>query len=160
MFWFWISRIATGKILGNLLWNKLHILDISPGMISHIVKLQRGSGEIYRSIIQLLIPFQTLRKFQNINKFLFHVRRRMTREVKLHLYVRQDFEFLNSMIEEEILSIVSQPPELEITGNIASNWWLIQMPDNSDKTKIKELLNNIPFRYDTMSYAFTVNTGS
>ena len=46
----------------------------------------------------------------------------MTREVKLHLYVRQEYEFLNSMIKEEILSIVSQPPELEITGNIASNW--------------------------------------
>ena len=83
----------------------------------------------------------------------------MTREVKLHLYVRQEYEFLNSMIKEEILSIVSQPPELEITGNIASNWWLIQMPDDSDKNQIKQLLNNTPFRYDTMSFAFTINTG-
>ena len=83
----------------------------------------------------------------------------MTREVKLHLYVRQEYEFLNSMIKEEILSIVSQPPELEITGNIASNWWLIQMPDDSDKNQIKQLLNNTPFRYDTMSFAFTINAG-
>ena len=64
------------------------------------------------------------------------------------------------MIKEEINTIVSQPPELEITGNIASNWWLIQMPDNSDKNTIKQLLSNTPFRYDTMSYAFTINSGS
>ena len=83
----------------------------------------------------------------------------MTKEVKLHLYVGKEYEFLNSMIEQETLSIISQPPELEITGNIASNWWLIQMPDNSDINSIKELLQNTPFRYDTMSYAFTINAG-
>ena len=84
----------------------------------------------------------------------------MTKEIKLHLYVGREFEVLNSLIKEEINSIVSQPPELEITGNIASNWWLIQMPDNSDKNAIQQLLNNTPFRYDTMSYAFTINSGS
>lgn len=83
----------------------------------------------------------------------------MTKEVKLHLYVGKEYEFLNSMIEQETLSIISQPPELEIAGNIASNWWLIQMPDNSDVNSIKKLLQNIPFRYDTMSYAFTINAG-
>ena len=84
----------------------------------------------------------------------------MTKEIKLHLYVGREFEVLNSLIKGEMDSIVSQPPELEITGNIASNWWLIQMPDNSDKNTIKQLLSNTPFRYDTMSYAFTLNSGS
>ena len=83
----------------------------------------------------------------------------MTKDVKLHLYVGREYEFLSSMIKKETLSIVSQPPELEITGNIASNWWLIQMPDKSDKNQIKELLDITPFRYDTMSYAFTINSG-
>ena len=84
----------------------------------------------------------------------------MTKEIKLHLYVGREYEVLNSLIREEINSIVNQPPELEITGNIASNWWLIQMPDNSDKNTIKQLLSNTPFRYDTMSYAFTINSGN
>ena len=84
----------------------------------------------------------------------------MTKEIKLHLYVGREFEVLDSLIKKEINSIVNQPPELEITGNIASNWWLIQMPDNSDKNTIKQLLSNTPFRYDTMSYAFTRNSGS
>ena len=84
----------------------------------------------------------------------------MTKEIKLHLYVGRDYEALNSLIKEEINSIVNQPPELEITGNIASNWWLIQMPDNSDENTIKKILSNTPFRYDTMSYAFTINSGN
>lgn len=83
----------------------------------------------------------------------------MSSEVKLHLYVDQDFQFLNSMLEEEILSVERQPSRLEITGNIASNWWLIQMPDNSTKGAIQGLLNETPFRYDTMAFAFTIKPG-
>ena len=63
------------------------------------------------------------------------------------------------MLKEEILSVESQPSRLEITGNIASNWWLIQMPDNYSKELIQGLLQETPLRYDTMAFAFTIKPG-
>ena len=83
----------------------------------------------------------------------------MNSEVKLHLYVEQEFQFLKLMLEEEILSVESQPSRLEITGNIASNWWLIQMPNNYTKDSIQRLLTGTPLRYDTMAFAFTIKPG-
>ena len=63
------------------------------------------------------------------------------------------------MIAEEINYLLSKPSTLESSGNIASNYWLIQMPNNLSKNGIRNLLNDTPLRYDSMSFAFTINTG-
>ena len=64
------------------------------------------------------------------------------------------------MLEEENLSILRRPWNMETVGVTTNNYWLIQVAKGeTTQDEIRKALNSLYLRYDTMAFAFVRRPG-
>ena len=79
---------------------------------------------------------------------------KLSNEITMNLYVSQNFLPLHQLLQDEIR--LKQSVQSGQNNSSSSHTWMIQMPNNSSKKDMIEILDDLHLRYDTRSFCFTL----
>ena len=77
----------------------------------------------------------------------------------LHIYLLENVQHLNELLKDEMELVLAQPNTLALVGSTPKSHFLIQVPNNADKSTIMKWFRKTNLRYDTMAFSFASNSG-
>ena len=80
-----------------------------------------------------------------------------TSTITLHVYLTTKLDQLNELLKEENLSLIGRPWNMETVGVVHTNYWLIQLSNDTTQGEIKKIFKSSHLRYDTMAFCFRIN---